>query len=208
MSRLAGIYARTPLNRSDIPQSALNITNKSRSNRLPWKGQFSPQLVQVLLKRYAAPGAVVFDPFLGSGTLLLEAGLIGLAASGTEINPAAVRLAQIYRFISVPLEVRRFHLKEISQRLQREFLPTLPLFQQAAHSERREDSKSVKSRLLELSLLTREALQSQLLKTLMVLLDLGKADLSADKVLKVWRKLSSVVVELPFSPAALDNLPC
>jgi len=204
MSRLAGIYAQTPLNRSDIAQSALNITNKSRSNRLRWKGQFSPQLVEVLLKRYAALGAVVFDPFLGSGTLLLEAGLIGLAASGTEINPAAVRLAQIYRFINVPLEVRRYHLKEISLRLQRDFLPTLPLFQQAAHSEHREDSQSVKSRLLELSWLTPDPLQCQLLKTLMVLLDFCKADLSTDKVFKVWRKLSRVVVELPFSEAALD----
>ena len=90
MSLLTGIYAETPLNTSEIPQADLDIVIKSRSNPLRWNGQFSPQLVQVLLNTYATPGSVLFDPFLGSGTVLLEAGLAGLSASGTEINPAAV----------------------------------------------------------------------------------------------------------------------
>jgi len=80
MSLLAGIYAETPLNTSEMPQADLNIANKSRSNPLRWNGQFSPQLVQVLLSTYATPGSVLFDPFLGSGTVLLEAGLAGLSA--------------------------------------------------------------------------------------------------------------------------------
>jgi adenine-specific DNA methylase len=84
------IYQRTPLNKSEIPQSDLNIENKTRSNPLAWNGQFSPQLIQVLLSTYAESGLSIFDPFLGSGTVLLEADRAGLAACGTEINPAAI----------------------------------------------------------------------------------------------------------------------
>ena len=108
MPLLAGLYARTPLNTTEIPQGKLDIEDKSRSNPLPWNGQFSPQLVQVLLaKHYAAPGTVVLDPFLGSGTVLLEAGHAGIGAVGTEINPAAVAFARIYQFINVPTNLRR-----------------------------------------------------------------------------------------------------
>lgn len=32
-----------------ISSNLLNISNKIKSNPLPWNGQFSPQLVQVLL---------------------------------------------------------------------------------------------------------------------------------------------------------------
>ncbi|MGD9101489.1 MAG: DNA methyltransferase [Anaerolineae bacterium] len=138
-----GIYARTPLNTEAIPQARLNIARKVRSNPLRWNGQFSPQLIQVLLDEYAAPESVLFDPFLGSGTVLLEAGRAGLAASGTEINPAAVALAQTYDFINVSLERRRFHLNRVSSLLQHAFPPTLPLFQDSAQSQDAEAIKKV-----------------------------------------------------------------
>jgi DNA modification methylase len=204
MSPLAGIYAETPLNTSEIPRTDLNIVNKSRSNPLHWNGQFSPQLVQVLLNRYALPGSVLFDPFLGSGTVLLEAGLAGLSASGTEINPAAVTLAQTYRFINVPLELRRVHLREIGRLLQREFLPTLPLFQDPDQKPDRQDSEIIKSRLVELLLVVEERLQYQLLESLIVLLDFYKPDLSANKVFTVWKKLTRLVLELPFSQQPIE----
>lgn len=198
MSLLTGIYAETPLNTSEIPQADLDIV-KSRSNPLRWNGQFSPQLVQVLLNTYATPGSFLFDPFLGSGTVLLEAGLAGLSASGTEINPAAVTLARTYRFINVPVELRRFHLKEISQLLQREFLQALPLFQDPGQKPDRQDPEAIKSRLVELLLAVEERLQIQLLETLIALLDFYQPNLSADKVFTVWKKLTRLVLELPFS---------
>jgi len=204
MSLLAGIYAEIPLNTSEIPQADLNIVKKSRSNPLRWSGQFSPQLVQVLLSTYAIPGSVPFDPFLGSGTVLLEAGLAGLSASGTEINPAAVTLAQTYRFINVPLELRRVHLREIGQLLQREFLQTLPLFQDPGQKPDRQDAKAIKSRLVELLPAVEVRLQYQLLESLIVLLDFYQSDLSADKIFTVWKKLARLVLELPFSQQPIE----
>jgi len=204
MSLLAGIYAETPLNTSEIPQADLDIVNKSRSNPLRWNGQFSPQLVQVLLNTYATSGSVLFDPFLGSGTVLLEAGLAGLPASGTEINPAAVALAQTYRFINAPVELRRFHVREVSKLLQREFLQPLPLFQDPDQNPNRQDPEAIKARLVELVLAVEERLQCQLLEGLIVLLDFYKPSLSADKVFTAWKKLTRLVLELPFSQQPIE----
>ena len=96
-----------PLNTSDIPRSDLDIRDQVRTNPLPWRGQFSPQLVESLLTRYAEPGAAVLDPFVGSGTVLGECARLGLAASGTEINPAAVILAHLYEWANQPRAERK-----------------------------------------------------------------------------------------------------
>ena len=128
MPILNGIYADTPFDTEEMLQADLNIANKHRSNPLRWKGQFAPQLVQVFLDNYSHSDATVFDPFLGSGTVLLESGMAGLKASGTEINPAAVMLAQTYRFINIPIDLRRSHLQTVSNLLHDEFLSELPLF--------------------------------------------------------------------------------
>ncbi|MFH0823438.1 MAG: hypothetical protein V2B18_11860, partial [Pseudomonadota bacterium] len=54
---------------SPLPAHALNTEANSRSNRFPWRGQFSPQLVEALLRAYAAPGSAVLDPYMGCGTV-------------------------------------------------------------------------------------------------------------------------------------------
>ncbi len=83
-----------------IPQELLNITEKKRSNLFSWRGQFSPQLIEAIFKAYCLPNSVVLDPFVGSGTVLLEAGAFSLEAYGIEINPAAWILSKTYEFIN------------------------------------------------------------------------------------------------------------
>ena len=56
-----------------VSQRLLNIEEKNRSNLFAWRGQFSPQLIECLLEAYCPAEAVVLDPFVGSGTVLLEA---------------------------------------------------------------------------------------------------------------------------------------
>ncbi|MCK6624224.1 MAG: hypothetical protein L6R45_03490 [Anaerolineae bacterium] len=204
MTLLTGVYAETPLNTSEIPKADLNIENKLRSNPLGWNGQFSPQLIQVLLNRYAGHGMVVFDPFLGSGTTLLEAGIANLAASGTEINPAAIALAQTYKFVNVSIEKRRFHLDKVSSLLQSEFLNTFPLFQAIDQNGQKQDTKTLKQKLMRLPPLIEERLQYQLLETLIALLDFFKPNLSADRVFMVWSKLAQHVMQLPFSQQPIE----
>ena len=72
-----------------ISQEILNIEEKNRSNLFTWRGQFSPQLIECLLRSYCPMGSVVLDPFAGSGTVLFEAASMGLPAYGFEINPSA-----------------------------------------------------------------------------------------------------------------------
>ena len=52
----------------------------------PYLGKFVPQLVEVFLNRYFAPGACVYDPFVGSGTTLVEANVFGADAIGCDIS--------------------------------------------------------------------------------------------------------------------------
>jgi hypothetical protein len=45
-----------------------------------------PQLAEVFLNRYAAPGQLVWDPFAGSGTTLVEANAFGARAAGCDVS--------------------------------------------------------------------------------------------------------------------------
>ena len=60
-----------------------------------FKGKFYPQLAKSLLNiARIDPGAVVLDPFSGSGTILLEGYLNGFRACGCDMNPLAVRISR------------------------------------------------------------------------------------------------------------------
>lgn len=52
----------------------------------PYLGKFIPQLVEVFLRRHFRPGQCVYDPFVGSGTTLVEANAFGAAAVGCDIS--------------------------------------------------------------------------------------------------------------------------
>src|SRR5207249_3541616 len=64
----------------------------------PWRGQFSPGLIDFLLDAFARHDTVVLDPFVGSGTTLFESSRRGLECFGSEISPAAAELAGVARF--------------------------------------------------------------------------------------------------------------
>ena len=117
-----------PLDTHTIPQSLLNIDNKDRSNPFPWNGQFSPQLVEQVLATYANRGSYLLDPFLGSGTVLFEAGRFGLPAFGSEINPAAFKMADTYRFINLSPAKRRQVLHGVTDLLGDVLPDDAPLF--------------------------------------------------------------------------------
>ena len=204
MLTLNGIYAATPFDNTEILQSDLNISNKYRSNPLRWKGQFSPQLVQVLLSKYSNPNCVIFDPFVGSGTVLSEAGLLGLTASGTEINPAAAMLAQTYRFINLPFQLRYSLLNQFSVILQSEFKQELQFSKTLDSNLDKLDIAVIKQKLVGLLSERNDFYLQGLLETLITLLDFYQPDLSVEKVFKVWFRLKEHVNQLPFSSQPID----
>ncbi|WP_255427186.1 DNA methyltransferase [Sphaerospermopsis sp. LEGE 00249] len=94
-----------------IPQEKLDLKNKTRTSILPWRGQFSPELVELFIKVYSNTNHVVLDPFAGSGTTLFEAARQGLSCYGTDINPAAVEMAKTAHFINLKISDRERLIK-------------------------------------------------------------------------------------------------
>lgn len=99
-SQIAERYAVPLIDRS-LDQRSLNLSNRSRTSLFPWRGQFSPELVELLLSDLPSEGWVI-DPFVGSGTSLFEAGHHGMNAVGAEINPAALSFAVMSELTSKP----------------------------------------------------------------------------------------------------------
>jgi hypothetical protein len=56
-------------------------------HEVSYRACFKPQLPRFFIERLTVPGGVVYDPFMGRGTTLLEAALLGRAAAGCDINP-------------------------------------------------------------------------------------------------------------------------
>jgi hypothetical protein len=54
----------------------------------PYRGKFHPQMVRGILNVIGVgPGKTVLDPMMGSGTVLIEAALLGADAVGVDISP-------------------------------------------------------------------------------------------------------------------------
>jgi DNA modification methylase len=113
--------------KESLPDSMVNIVDKTRSNLFTWRGQFSPQLIEQLLLNYASKDDIVFDPFLGSGTVLFESALLGLEASGCEINPAAISFSKVYELINQPKEEVMAAISKIEAHVSK-YTNDLPLF--------------------------------------------------------------------------------
>lgn len=95
-------------------QSLLDIDKKTRTSVMPWRGQFSPQLVEYFIRKNAPRSGVILDPFSGSGTVLYEAAALGHQAIARDINPAAIALAQASSICAVPKPQRSIILEEVA----------------------------------------------------------------------------------------------
>ncbi|AKD37304.1 MULTISPECIES: DNA methyltransferase [Bacillus subtilis group] len=95
-----------PYDRTSVSQSELDLDIKERKSLFPWRGQFSPCLIELFLDRYSKPDDVIFDPFAGSGTTLFESARKNLKCYGAEINPSAITMSKTVEFINMSTEDR------------------------------------------------------------------------------------------------------
>ena len=65
----------------------------NRLHELSYRACFKPQLPRFFIERLTEPGAPVYDPFMGRGTTLLEAALLGRTPIGCDINPLSKIMA-------------------------------------------------------------------------------------------------------------------
>jgi hypothetical protein len=89
----------------------------------PYLGKFIPQLVEWFLARFFKEGDIILDPFVGSGTTLVQANEMAMHSVGIEISPfncliARVKLARydVHRARREILDIER-RLLEFSRSL-------------------------------------------------------------------------------------------
>ena len=63
-------------------------------HEISYRACFKPQLPRFFITRLTVPGEVVFDPFMGRGTTLLEAALHGRQTLGNDVNPLSRMLLE------------------------------------------------------------------------------------------------------------------
>ncbi|MGZ8899931.1 MAG: DNA methyltransferase, partial [Limisphaerales bacterium] len=81
-------------------------------HEVSYRACFKPQLPRFFIERLTKPGEVVYDPFMGRGTTLLEAALMGRTPYGNDINPLSLLLIKP-RLGPPALEFIAQRLKEI-----------------------------------------------------------------------------------------------
>jgi hypothetical protein len=63
-------------------------------HEISYRACFKPQLPRFFIERLTRPGAVVYDPFMGRGTTVIEAALLSRAPIGCDVNPLSRMLVE------------------------------------------------------------------------------------------------------------------
>ena len=179
-------YTQIPFNKDEIKQELLDIVEKKRSNLFTWNGQFSPQFVEVMLKKYCSKDDVIYDPFLGSGTVLYEAGLNDFEAYGTEINPSAFYISRSYHMINIDKKIRISCLETLGELLKEE-INDISL-----------EAKEIQDRLGSL-LNDLTDLNKTIFRSFVALLDFENKKLDHKILFKKWEIYKTTITDLPFS---------
>ena len=191
-------FSAISLDRKSLPQGNLDITDRVRRNLFPWTGQFSPQLVEELLTAYAPRDSIVLDPFVGSGTSLVEAARLGLSACGGELNPAAVVLARVFQTVNLDATAREIVLCELRNKLFDMIRPPAgSLFFDGAYESA--GRSAIEAALVRLWRETAPGAARDIAAALVVLCDFYRKNLDSGTVYKTWLRLEQTVRALPES---------
>jgi DNA modification methylase len=94
----------------DLPESE----RTKHVHRLhPYLGKFIPQLVEIFLRKYQPH--LVYDPFCGCGTTLVEANVLGIDSIGTDISEFNVLLSKV-KTAEYDLKLAEGELRDILRR--------------------------------------------------------------------------------------------
>jgi hypothetical protein len=63
-------------------------------HEISYRACFKPQLPRFFIERLTGPGEIVYDPFMGRGTTLVEAALMGRRPYGCDVNPLSAVLCE------------------------------------------------------------------------------------------------------------------
>nr|ABC75875.1 M2.BtsI [Parageobacillus thermoglucosidasius] len=93
---------KTLLENTDLQSLVCNIdwefkdanTQYLTHNLHRYSGKFIPQIAKSAIELLTQPGDTILDPYMGSGTTLVEAVLLNRFSIGIDLNPLAVLIAQ------------------------------------------------------------------------------------------------------------------
>ena len=109
----------------------------------PYLGKFIPQIVEIFLRKYFKAGQMVFDPFSGSGTTLIQANELGINSVGCDISAFNVLLTRA-KSKSYLIDEVKHEIFDILKQVQD--VPTETLFKNSAScSERDTENEFLKS---------------------------------------------------------------
>lgn len=182
-----------------IPQHLLDIESRVRTNLFPWRGQFSPGLVEVFLSTYASAGDLVFDPFAGVGTTLMEAARQKLPCFGAELNPAAVAMAQTVMFISLHKKERKEYLDRVEALLDNAFGHNLPLF-----GKRSRDIQAVPAYLAQMARDSKLSQYETNIVTNLLIRIADDTDCTSESVHRAFKQHAAIIENLPYSSNSYD----
>jgi DNA modification methylase len=107
----------------------------------PYLGKFIPQLVEWFLSRYFEPDDVILDPFMGSGTTLVQGNEMKMHTIGIDISPFNCLIAKV-KTDQYAIEKARSEVLTIEKRVTNfsKYLiggqnPSLPLFPEEKFDE-------------------------------------------------------------------------
>lgn len=199
ISEIESIVDKMPIDKQSISQERLNLVNRERTSVFPWRGQFSPELVETLLDKYdAKTSSLVLDPFVGSGSTLFEAGRKGISCFGSEINPAAFEMARTACFINLDSKSRESHILE-AELIVRKLSSQIE--DRVLFSEKKSNSDIVESVLSES--LTNPLVYNIVVNTLIRYAILRKNV----KINRLWRAFSvhkDIIRKLPYSKNSIN----
>lgn len=111
------------------------LAERERTKRVhrlhPYLGKFIPQLVQWFLSRYFKQGDLLLDPFMGSGTMLIQANEMGMHAIGVDmLSHCLCKNAKIGIFWgeTVLMTISSPFLNELASNYKMKFMPSLVNF--------------------------------------------------------------------------------
>jgi len=119
------VTPQTPLSDLYLNWTERELPERERTKHVhrlhPYLGKYIPQLVEIFLRKFFAPGQTVLDPFAGSGTTLVQANELGINAIGYDISLFNVILMRAktthYDVKKVEREVKDI-LSKVKQRTQ------------------------------------------------------------------------------------------
>ena len=175
-------FKSIPIDNEEISQSELNIDNKTRSNLFCWNGQFSPQFIETMLKKYAKQDFLVLDPFLGSGTTVSECARLGISAYGVELNVSAFWMAKTYECSNLSLMERWRIVAEVDK-----IISLIP------------NNKNILDYILQGIKRNDDIMVTNILSTLVIVMDVYKNAITIELVNIKWEWLKNLILTLPYS---------